>query len=289
MTNTVYVEKANALIKESNDLIKMIADTKKSSSNMQEKPVIAVWGLMNVGKSYLLNMLSRHLDDEYFKTNDIRETAEVKELETDECIYLDTPGLDANSADNAEALKGVEQADVVLFVHQLQGELEQVEIDFLKNVTESFGDFSDSHIIMVISKIDKEDESKVLEIQDKILKQCQELLGFEPQCFLISNTRYHKGEKEHKNGLIHNSHILELKEHIESLLDESDIDELREQRLKQKLIGYFDRLEEIDDELEECQKEIFDPYYEALVEAHGILSDDIIPRLKEFKDEYDDV
>lgn len=289
MKNSVSAQKANALIDESKELIKTIAKLKALSPDKEEKPVIATWGLMNAGKSYLLNMLSKHLDDEYFKTNDIRETAQIKELEESDYIYLDTPGLDANSADNAEALKGVEQADVVLFVHQLQGELEQVEIDFLEGVAKSFGEFAQSHIIMVISKIDKEEESKVYEIQEKILKQCQEFLGFEPKCFQVSNTRYHKGEKEHKNSLISHSHILELKAHIELMLDEDEIEELREQRHKQKLIGYLDRLEEIDDELEVYQKEIFDPYYEALVEAHDILTDDIIPRLKEFKEEYDDV
>lgn len=288
MPNSQSVKQAQQLIAESKELFKKISQTQQVSVGAG-KPVIAVWGLMNAGKSYLLNMLSKQLDREYFKTNDVRETAINKQLETDACIYLDTPGLDANSADDAEALKGVEQADVVLFVHQPQGELEKVEVDFLKVVANSFGEYAEDNIIMVISKADKEDEDKVQEIQDKILEQCQSILGFEPKCFQISNTVYHKGEKEHKNGLISHSHILELREHIESLIDEDNIDDVREQRRQEKLTAFVDRLEEIDEELSQCQKDIFEPYHEALVEAYTILTDEIAPRLREYKIEYDDV
>ena len=93
-------------------------------NDQEQKPVVAVWGLMNAGKSYLLNMLTDHFGEEYFKTNDFRETAEIKKYESNQIIYLDTPGLDANEADNLEAIRGVARADVVLFVHQPQGELE---------------------------------------------------------------------------------------------------------------------------------------------------------------------
>lgn len=37
------------------------------------KPTIVVWGLMNAGKSYLLNMLSEHIENPYFKVAKIRE------------------------------------------------------------------------------------------------------------------------------------------------------------------------------------------------------------------------
>lgn len=47
----------------------------------QDKPVIAVWGMMNAGKSYLLNMLTHHYNAEYFPTNDVRETAELRLFE----------------------------------------------------------------------------------------------------------------------------------------------------------------------------------------------------------------
>lgn len=178
------------------------------------KPIIAVWGLMNVGKSSLLNMLTEHIDSEYFKTNDFRETAEIKTCSFNDMIFLDTPGLDANNADDMEAMRGVARADVVLFVHQPQGALEQIEMDFLKNLKTSFGENAETNIILVISKVDKESPEKIQAIENEMLAQCQDILGFTPKCFQISNTRFHKGVNEHKNGLTQASHINELNEHL---------------------------------------------------------------------------
>ena len=104
-----------------------------------KKPVIAVCGLMNAGKSYLLNMLTQHIDQEYFKTADQRETTENNKLETEQYIYLDTPGLDANTQDDAIVQPGIAEADFVLFVHQPQGELDPCELAFLRQLKDRFG------------------------------------------------------------------------------------------------------------------------------------------------------
>ena len=101
------------LLKESQDLRKYSQDFLNQSLR-SEKSVIVTWGLMNAGKSSLLNMLTQHIEQEFFKTNDFRETTEVCAYEADQYIYLDTPGLDANAADNLEALKGIKKADIVL-------------------------------------------------------------------------------------------------------------------------------------------------------------------------------
>ena len=50
------------------------------ANSTPSKPVIAVCGLMNAGKSYLLNMLTQQIDQEYFKTADQRETTTNKTL-----------------------------------------------------------------------------------------------------------------------------------------------------------------------------------------------------------------
>ena len=130
-------------------------ELRKILNNQKDESIVAVWGLMNAGKSYLLNMLTQHLENEYFKTNDFRETAEIKTAQFGNITYLDTPGLDASNTDDLEALRGVARADVVLFVHQPQGELEKIEIDFLQQLKNSFGDHAEKNIILVISKVDK--------------------------------------------------------------------------------------------------------------------------------------
>ncbi len=80
------------LLKESQDLRGLSQDFLNQSSR-SDNPVIVTWGLMNAGKSSLLNMLTKHIEQEYFKTNDFRETAVISAYETDQLTYLDTPGL----------------------------------------------------------------------------------------------------------------------------------------------------------------------------------------------------
>lgn len=219
------------LIQQSQDIRELAQDFLAQEIDV-EKPMIVTWGLMNAGKSYLLNMLTNHIDNEFFKTNDFRETAVVSSFETDQYIYLDTPGLDANTEDNLEALKGIKKADIVLFVHQLQGELEATEIEFLKNVRTSFGQYAEKNIIFILSKVDKEDMTKVNQIQVRVLEQCKEYLGFQPQCFQISNKLYQQGIQKHKDGLIRNSHIEELLQHIQTVAQ--DIQLVRQERFSQE-------------------------------------------------------
>ena len=82
----------------------------KASVDETQKTNIVAWGLLNVGKSSLLNMLTQHINHDYFKVNDHRETTKVSKFEDEYCIYLDTPGLDANKQDTQEAIKGVGKA-----------------------------------------------------------------------------------------------------------------------------------------------------------------------------------
>ncbi|ENV18706.1 MULTISPECIES: GTPase [Acinetobacter] len=227
------------LLKESQDLRKNSQDF-LNKSLLSEKPVIVTWGLMNAGKSSLLNMLTQHIDQEFFKTNDLRETIEVSAYETDQFIYLDTPGLDANTEDNLEALKGVRNADIVLFVHQLQGELEANEIEFLKDVRTSFGQYAEKNIILILSKVDKEDRSKVDQIQNRVLEQCKQYLGFQPQCFQISNTLYQQGIQKHKDGLIRHSHIEDLKQSINTVVLNTKV--VRQERYNQEKVLLLKKL-----------------------------------------------
>lgn len=186
-----------------------------SNQNADNRPSIVAYGLMNAGKSFLLNMLTQHIEEEFFKTNDIRETAEIKKFESEKYIYLDTPGLDANEADDAQAQFGASQADVVLFLHQPQGELEANEVKFLKELKQSFGSYAESNIILVLSKIDKEEQAKIDLIEDRIKTQCAQEIGFSPKVFQVSNNRYQTGVIKHKDGLIAQSHINSLIEHLD--------------------------------------------------------------------------
>lgn len=225
------------IIESSDVVIKQGSTLLQAKSESSSKPVVVAWGLMNAGKSYLLNMLTEHIDNEYFKTNDFRETAEVKKFETEDFVFLDTPGLDASTEDNLKAIQGVGKADIVLFVHQLQGELEAVEIEFLQNLVGSFGEYASDNIIIVLSKVDKEDEKKVEDIRDKVLQQCEIYIGFEPKCIAISNTVYKAGAEKNIEGLIKISNIGSLHELLKQLsVSVQGVREERQLQQKQQLI-----------------------------------------------------
>lgn len=193
------------------------ADALLAQNMTSGKPVVVAWGLMNAGKSYLLNMLTDHLQTECFRTNDIRETAELKAFETKDFIFLDTPGLDANSSDDQIAGEGAAKADIVLFVHQPQGELEKIEIDFLREMKASFGQYAEQNIILVLSKSDVETPEKIEEIRQRMLEQCRDSLGFNPRCYALSGSRFHAGMMQKKEGLVRASHLGDLTKTLETL------------------------------------------------------------------------
>ncbi len=217
---------------------------------------------MNAGKSYLLNMLSQHIDREYFKTADQRETTDNKTLETEQYIYLDTPGLDANAQDDAITQQGIAEADIVLFIHQPQGELDSRELAFLHQLKDNFGKSAKHSVVIVISKIDKESKSKIDAIDKEIQKQCQEKLGTVFTTFQISNTRYKTGISQQKNGLIQASHIDALAQHLKKATPK--IRQARQNKLAtsiENLLAEIDALtQELRDEKAGMQQDISEQF-----------------------------
>lgn len=181
-------------------------------------PVIVAWGLVNGGKSTLLNLLSPNLDTLYFAEKDIQETAALKQYESENCTWLDIPEFDTYSFPLSVENASVKQPDTILFVHQLNKDLEASEITSLKMLCELFGELASKHIILVLSKIDDNQNPDDIEKQQHcILKQWQEKLGFEPKCFLISSKYYQDGRGKNIDCLIQNSNIDKLSEHIKVL------------------------------------------------------------------------
>lgn len=220
------------------------ADTFLDQGIAANKPIVVAWGLMNAGKSFLLNMLTNHIETECFRTNDIRETAELKSFETESFIFLDTPGLDANNDDDLIANEGAAKADIVLFVHQPQGELEKVEIDILRKLKDSFGRFAEQNIVLVLSKSDDETPDKIAAIEQRMLEQCRGDLGFTPRCFAISGSRFQAGVTQKIEGLITASHLNDLAQHLDSLnTGASAVKRERQMIAIEKMIAEFKQAE----------------------------------------------
>jgi tRNA U34 5-carboxymethylaminomethyl modifying GTPase MnmE/TrmE len=189
----------------------------KNQAPQVAKARIAAWGLVKAGKSSLLNMLSGHIEDEYFKTGSVRTTRLNSELETDRYILVDTPGLGIDEDDTRQAFEGLDGADVILFVHAPQGELDQEEIDLLSKIKDAFGEETERRLILVLTQLDKDQDGALDCIRHSVLQQLQDFIGVQPLCYQVSNTRYRKGACESKAALMQKSGIPALAEHLEML------------------------------------------------------------------------
>lgn len=259
------------------------ADLILTPSSLSEKPVIAACGLVNSGKSYLLNMLTENIDNEFFPVADQRETAQTKAFETDTYIYVDTPGLDANDADTGEAMTGIDQADVVLFIHQPQGELEENEREFLYRLKQSFGEFAGQNIILVLSKADKEGQEIIDEIADKVQQQCLEFLNFSPRIFKVSGQRFKSGTQKHKDGLIRHSHINDLASHIKTVADASA--DTRDIRTIQAIDALLDRIELAETGLEHYRATARNQLHESFSPFNRLI-DSLRSTIENFQNQY---
>lgn len=233
-----------------NDLISALNNVK-----VAENPSVVVYGVLNSGKSSLLNMLTDHISEEYFKTADIRETTTIRSLKYNCCTYIDTPGLDASIIDNLEAEKGLKSGDFVLYVHQIPGQLEKIEIEFLEHAKKLLGKYATQNILIIISKIDNEqDETKLQKIKDAIVKQCSSLLGFQPKIFLISSNRYQKGKKDDKKLLTNKSGIVELINHISEL--RNNYNSIKDSIFRERVFSIKEELRNIKNEINKKENEM---------------------------------
>lgn len=213
------------------------------------KPRIAAWGLVKAGKSSLLNMLAGYVTDEYFKTGVTRTTRVNNELEKDKYILVDTPGLGIDQDDSKQAYKGLDSADIILFVHSPQGELDQEEIDLLTQVKTAYVEETEKRLILILSQLDKDQSGAMDAISKRITEQLQEYIGIQPTIFQISNTRYQKGIAENKSALINKSGIPDLALHLGSLSQEI-ADQLESVRASRQQLRKTDLIRKIDEEIE---------------------------------------
>lgn len=247
----------------------------KSQAEQGTKARIAAWGLVKAGKSSLLNMLSGHLEDEYFKTGSVRTTRLNSELETDRYILVDTPGLGIDEDDSKQAFEGLDNADVIVFVHAPQGELDQEEIDLLFQVKDAFGEETERRLILVLTQLDKDQDGALDSIRRSVLQQLQDFIGVQPLCYQVSNTRYRKGASENKAVLMQKSGIPALAEHLEALSLEIR-NTLNSVRSSRRQAQKTELLKELDQAIEEARgliSELQQPYAEKVCSFNQMMSE----------------
>lgn len=206
--------------------------------NKSALPKVVVYGVYNSGKSSLLNSLTGHVEHEYFSTRDIPETKATKTLEQQGICYVDTPGLDVDVADTQQANAGVDQADILMFVHKLSaGPIQMQEMATMQKLVTGHG--KPEQVIAVLTGSEGAAEQQGL--INEISAQLKALI---PHCtpFLVSNPRFQKGVRESKQPLIHHSGIPQLLEDLEGRVAKlaKNLQQQRadkKQRLKNKLLS----------------------------------------------------
>lgn len=185
----------------------------------QTKPdivIVANAGLLKSGKSTLFNAL---VDDEHaFKTSSVRCTRKNQHYQYKTFELVDTPGLDAEDGDTEEAEKIHDAADIVLFIHTVESEYDQQELEYLQRLRQMSTSSEDfvNRIIPVFSKVDKQDEHDLHLLVEKSLSQYGNIAGTESrQYFCVSNMRYFKGSAEQRPRMIERSGIPNVKEYLE--------------------------------------------------------------------------
>lgn len=223
-------------IKELNKLKQSLNDTKIR---------VTCVGQYNNGKSSLLNALIKDKNNETFKVSDNRETISNKTLEYNNMIFVDTPGLNVQNNDDMEAIEAIKSSDINLFIHNINnGELNEVENIFLKNISKYWDNSIEDFIfstIFVLTKIDElqneHDKQKTIK---KVSQQINDIFGLKASIIAISSSDFLEGIRHDERELIEESNILNLEMELENLSIslKNKITKIKQQRV----MSHYDNL-----------------------------------------------
>jgi len=234
-----------------------------------ENILVTCMGLYNHGKSSLLNALTKSIEEETFKTADVRETSENKALEYEDITYVDTPGLNAQEYDDKRVMDAVKESDMNLFVHKVTtGEFTEVEIKFLENVKKHWENpmIFLERTIFVISQMDEAQSEE--DVQNTITKMKQQLMTIfeikkgnvfsnmfgkkQPfEMIAVSSKRYLDGKRNNKELLVKRSNINLLEEIISTL-----VHRYKEEILETKRVRLVDKYQSLIDMLDAKENKI---------------------------------
>ena len=260
----IFMEKRINTIKSYNsihdDIVENAQTCNKTWENANLLTNVVVIGIMNHGKSTMLNALIDDTDDSTFKVADKRETQKPQREERDGICWTDTPGFDADEADDNKALEGITQLEVGLFVHKAStGELHANEVEVLHKLANKREEAFLENTCIVLND-DISDDEKLEILLDRIDTQLKDILGRRLEIFPCNPKSYQKGLREHKKILMGKSGIAELHDWIEerchSLNAEKEhrqdqTSRVLEPKIRQKCKMAIEKLEEGIQDIEE--------------------------------------
>ena len=200
------------------DFQKQFDDISKLKSSLNaEKPKIFCIGMQNAGKSSLLNALIDDFENKTFSVSDIRETANTKEIQYKNIIYVDTPGIGHSQKDNNTVFDSIINSDMNLFVHNTEGELLEEEVSFLKKIQNGWKNSKEfiDKTIFIISRADLVEPKEIDRLKNRVFIQIEEIFGAKPKIISTSSNDYIQGKIEDELELVKISNIVNLKQDIE--------------------------------------------------------------------------
>lgn len=176
---------------------------------VRQVPRIVCTGIYNAGKSTLLNALC---GQEKFPTGDVPTTKKVAQAEFGGAVYIDTPGLNAEDADDRETLAAYDTADFILFVANAQnGGISEAEAGWLKRLEERYTAGSLSRrLVYVLTHCAQVEPEELAGIETRVRENLEKVLGFVPErIFSVDSVSYQQGRREGENLLAERSGIPE--------------------------------------------------------------------------------
>lgn len=224
-----------------------------ASQPVHQIPQIVCTGIYNAGKSTLLNALC---GEEKFPTGDIPTTKVAAQAEFNGAVYIDTPGLNAETADDREAQAAYESADFILFVANIQnGGISEAESDWLQDLRRRYtADSLKQRLIYVLTHCGQMESEQVAAILDKIQSDLEKMLGFAPeQIFCVDSVTYQRGISGNKTLLVERSNILPLQVHLAELTAKADklLSQARKAELDTQRKMLTDNIDQIQKNLQE--------------------------------------
>lgn len=219
---------------------------------LHHMPHIVCTGIYNAGKSTLLNALAGH---EFFPTGDIPTTKQVAQAEFGGAVYIDTPGLNAQEADDRETQAAYEKADFILFVANAQnGGVNESESVWLKKLKERYSAL-EQRLVCVLTHCTQVDPEQLPGIRDKVCEDFKKAVGFVPEpVFCVDSVTYQKGIGEDKPRLAEHSGIPELQKHLSERIAGAK-ETLRQVQADEAETQRCALVEQINDCMDLCEKQ----------------------------------